>query len=123
MLLNIAILSVPVAYITHKIVEKLYPGQTKKMCILYGWKLIQCSSYVELKVSRVYHKIKALLPTIKSDPVSVIRIIKDGDETAQYDINVFLALKNNDNDKNIPNYDFILYEIPVANSNIKHIVS
>jgi hypothetical protein len=107
MYLNIALISLPVGYITHKIIEKIYPGKTKKLLITTGWNIMQCCSYLEVKVSMIYNKIRGFLPSLIKKEISLIKIIKDGDETACYNIDDFLMLKNKINTND---YDFIIYE-------------
>lgn len=110
--MGIALLSLPLAYISHKIIEMLYPGQTKTLLIKSGWKIIQLCSYVEIKAISTYTKIRSFFPESINTQKAVISIICDYDEIAVYTIDEFLILRKH---KELPEskYDFILYELPI----------
>ena len=109
-----ALLSLPVAYVSHKLIEMLYPGQTKTFLIRSGWNVIQLCSYVEIKAISIYTKIRSFLPEYINTQRATVSMICDDDEIAVYTIDEFLTLRKN---KELPNmkYDFILYELPIKN--------
>jgi hypothetical protein len=110
---HITLLSLPVAYISYKWLERAYPNKTKQFFIIQGWKAIQFCSYVEIKAIAAYKKVQAYFPEKKHNLEPIITIIKDHSEIDSYKVTDFLALKNN---KDLPTYDcdFILYELPIV---------
>ena len=113
MIWNITLLSLPVAYFSYKWLERVYPNKTKKFLMAQGWKVIQLCSYVEIKAVAAYKKIRTYFPETVQKREPIITIIKDMVEVDRYNVNEFLALKNNNN---LPpyEYDFILYELPIV---------
>jgi len=110
------LISIPIAFISHKLIEHYYPGKFKTAAAMAGWSLLQTCSYIEIKAVVFYKYIRSYFPQRITEAKSMITFIKNGEETDVLDINDFLRLKannNNDNEFFDISYDFILYEIPL----------
>jgi hypothetical protein len=107
-----ALLALPIAYVSHKVVEMFYPGKTKQIAIRSGWEIIQFCSYIEIKVVAAYSKIKPYFPTFNKKQKATITFICSEQEMT-YDIDSFFRERERNMLADIE-YDFILYEMPVA---------
>ena len=111
----IAFLTVPVAYITNKIINSFYPGTMKKYCVYYGWYVLEFCSRVEIKLQIAYTMVRPYFPSSKKDETTMITLIKDGEEIQKHNFNEFISLRETGNIIE-GTYDFILYELPIPNN-------
>ena len=102
-----AILSIPLLFITHKIVNYFSPGKLNKVLMHYGWNALELCSRAEIYYMPLYNTYIRPWFVRKPQAAIVIRFIRNGEETAEYSYPDFLKKKKDSN------YDFILCEIPV----------
>jgi hypothetical protein len=111
----LAFLTVPVAYITNKIINRFYPGTIKTYCAYYGWYFLEFCSRVEIKVQNAYTIIRPYFPSCKKDETATITLIRDGEEIQKYTFNEFISLRDTENIQE-GTYDLILYELPIQDN-------
>ena len=101
-----AILSIPLLFITHKIVNYFSPGKLNKVIMHYGWNTLELCSRAEIYYMPLY-KTYIRPWFVRKPQQAVIRFIRNGEETAEYSYADFVKKKRD------TNYDFILCEMLV----------
>ena len=112
----LALVTVPIAYVTNKLIDYLYSDMVKANVAYYGWYVLEFCSKVEMKSQQAYRYAKQYFPAInKKKEDSFITLVKDGEEISKYEFNEFMKLK--EEGKIITgSYDFILYEVPITDN-------
>lgn len=113
------IVAIPTIFLTQRIIEYFYPGMIKKEAIKVGWNALQLCSKLEVQASYVINKIKPFLPKSYNETKSFIIFIYEGDEIDKYELDDFLHLNPVDIP---PNYDFIIYKLPIKDSDEKQMI-
>ena len=108
----ISLLTIPVAYITKKVIEKLPTKIIKEYSAYYGWYVLEFFSRVEIKAQNAYASyISPYLPVLtnEEEKQTLVTLIKDGKETHQFELSEFKEFIETDNISE-ESYDFIFYE-------------
>jgi len=117
----ISLLTIPVAYITKKVIENLPTKIIKEYSAYYGWYVLEFFSRVEIKAQNTYASyISPYLPVLNNEEEkqTLVTLIKDGKKTHQFELSEFKEFIETDNISE-ESYDFIIYEAPI-NDNEKY---
>lgn len=111
----LTLISVPILFITNKIINRLHTKTISKRVAYYGWYVLEFCSKVEIKVQNAYAIIKPYIPSFNKENTAMIVVIKDGEEIEKYNLDDFLYLRERGNIIE-GTYDFILYELSISNN-------
>lgn len=115
---TLAIATMPIAYVTNKLIDYLYPGKFNAYCAYYGWYVLEFCSRVELKAQQSYRYVSHYFPALngkKKEEETFITLVKDGEEISKHEFTEFMKLKEAGSIMT-GSYDFILYELPISNN-------
>jgi len=104
--------------VVYKLVSHYCPEKVNSYMYKSGWNTLELISQCEIYAENTYDTVKEYLPATWLTKKAYVKCIQGGEEVGNYEINDFLAMKENVADEEFKTLlkatDFFLYEIPAT---------